>query len=682
MATINDLVNEALARWVALTGLAVNDGQRVVAWNCPWQSYDVERQTEALNESRTLDPTGLTTFMLVRGLAEAYLHDIQFNAHDLILNPGSIETQLKPMRALRDLLEEPEVVQLIASFQKQVRDGAGHYGVESGEPMDKIETLLGERYRLARVRRDALLSMQRLDAHQFTQGAKDDQPLKYSPEVFEFWNVNSLLAAMRGQKCGGISLCLLRDPELPLRSYFVFAVRNGGTLTVLTDKSKEPHPAYKRMARRPDRELDSRASQHWFPYQLLDLTLTAEERVVASARTQLVPINVEAVPLTTLAKLEPEQFVWVMLVFDLIRERFWSQDVKLPKLSYTGQMIVEPQALVGVHGALVKDGLYKPLELPPLVAEDVTDKTLRPQWQHEPTHFNGWLVNRYRAQVPNEVLSPVGDQAKLLLEGKSKEPGFLPTAMVRPTALEGGFRGSHLVDRWNGKDTVKFETMDATAFGTKKDLVKDRLWVARMNQCAVIQELANAEFVNEKDRVCDWYMAAIRKNKRKIFDACARGEWVLPTWTTRDWGGTDMSQKNAVTQWTSKKWWGGRRRTPFHFGKAARFGGRDGFPCAEQPTRHASIFTEIHVSCPQAIAVVCGVDVETLPWPLQHWYDKAPYDGNPILQRLDPADWKLENPWLKIDFSVSVTHSKTAYQARREALGLARMDVSTLPVRD
>ena len=209
MATIDDLVNEALARWVALTGLAMKDGMRVVAKNCPWQSYEVERQTEALNESRTLDPTGLTTFMLVRGLAEAYLQDIQFNAHDLILEPGAIEAQLGPMRALRDLLEEPDVVQLIASFQKQIRDGAKHYGVEPGKPMDKLETLLGERYRLARVRRDALLSMQRLDAHQFTQGSKDDQPLKYSPDVFEFWNVNSLLAAMRGQKCGGISLCLL-----------------------------------------------------------------------------------------------------------------------------------------------------------------------------------------------------------------------------------------------------------------------------------------------------------------------------------------------------------------------------------------------------------------------------------------------------------------------------------------
>ena len=164
-------------------------------------------------------------------------------------------------------------------------------------------------------------------------------------------------------------------------------------------------------------------------------------------------------------------------------------------------------------------------------------------------------------------------------------------------------------------------------------------------------------------------------------DACARGEWVLPTWNAGDWGGSSMSQKNAVSQWTSKDWWGGRRRTPFHFGAPARFGGRDGIR-GKRPERPASIFSEVHVSCPQAIAVVCGVEVDALPWPLQHWYDKAPYDGNPILQRLDPADWKLENPWLEIRLlGLRGAQQDGVPGARRVALGLPRMDVSKLSVR-
>jgi hypothetical protein len=437
VATINERVNDALQRWLALTGFVMGkDGvnPKSVAANCPWGAREIMVHTRALNESRTLDPTGLTTFMLLRGLTEAYLQDIQFNAHDLILDEASIEAQLTPMRALRDSLEAPEVIELVSSFQQQLRQGADHYGVQPGKSLTALEALIGARYPLARVRRDALLSMDRLEAHQFTQGQKDDAPPKYSPDVFEFWNINSLLAAMRSQKFGGISLCLMRDPELPLRSFFVFAIRNGGTLTILTDRSREPHPAYKRMTRRPDRELDSRASQHWFPYQLLDLKHVGERTRIAQ-RTQLVPINVDAVPLTRIASLQPEQFVWLILMFDLIRDRFWIKDKKLPQLSYTGQMIVEPQALVGAAGALVKDGLYRPLELPPLTAADLTDKTLRPQWESKPTHFNQWLVERYKHQVPDEVLNSVGEQAKHLLQARRQEADFLP---VKPTKLRLG----------------------------------------------------------------------------------------------------------------------------------------------------------------------------------------------------------------------------------------------------
>jgi hypothetical protein len=679
VATVNDLVNDALTRWVALTGLVDKKGSTGVAKSCPWEPWKVRSLTESLSESRTLDPTGLTTFMLLRGLTEAYLQDIQFSAYDLILAPEAIESQLVPMRSLREFLEEPDVVQLIASFEQQIRDGAIHYGFTPGKALDDLEEFVQSRYALAGVRRDALLSMGRLEAHQFTQGSKDEQPLKYSSEIFEFWNVNSLLAAMRSQKFGGISLCLIRDPEMALRSYFVFAIRNGGTLTMLTDKSKDPHPAFKRMARRPDRDFDRRASQHWFPYQLLDLTKVGRDaRTAAKLRTQLVLINVDAVPLAKLSAVPPEQFVWLMLMFDLIREKFWAQDVKLPEISYTGQMIVEPQALVGAHGALVKDGFYKPLELPPLAAADITDKVLRPQWNRKPTYFNQWMVDRYKDRVPDEVLNPVGDQAKLLLVAKSKEPGFLPMAIVGSK--------SPLMDRANDVENRRFETMEPTDFGTKKELVRDRLWVARMNQCAIIQELAKAEFEEEKDDVCAWYKAAIQKNRKEILDACARGEWALPIWEVPDWGSGKIQEKNALDQWMSKSSaWSHRSssRSLFKLGETKQGGaGRPGFwvACAEQPELKASIFSNILVSCPQAIAIVCGVDVDALPWPLQHWFNQEPYNGNSILDRIDPSDWRIKNPWQRIDFSVGVAHSKTAYHARRQAMGLPRRDVSELPV--
>lgn len=691
-ATVNSLVNEALGRWLKLTGIAFDKNGNVTrkAKNCPWQGYTLGSLTEGLNESRDLDPTGLTTFMMLRGMVESYLRDIKFDAETLILSPGTIESQLVPMRAVRDVLESHEVVHLVEEFQQRIRDAALHYGVRPGKAMDDLEELLKDKYELAIVRRDALLSARRLHAHQFSQGPADPNPPKYSTSVYEFWNVNSLLVAMRAQKFGGISMVLIRDPVEALQSYFIFAMRNGLTFTILTDEEKGPHPAYKRMSRRPDRELERRAAKNWFPYDLLDVKEVDDggrSRLVAEIRKQLVPVNVEAVPIKEVRDLAPEQFVWAVLMFDLIRDRFWHKNERLPELSYTGQMVVEPQALIGASSALVKDGMYKPLELPALTRKDVTDKTTKGQWESKPTAFNRWMVDRYGSRVPEELLNPVGAQAQLLLEAKTEDPSFLPI-VGEESAIERRLRTE-------GKPT--FETLSPVSFGVKADIQRDRVWVARVNQMKAVQAFADEEFAREKDEVVRWYQAALDANKEMLLNAAATGELKLPSWKTKAGGhfaGKELKERvEAISQRAGKDWGAafteyGFRRPTFGLGKRVA----DEVPsrgwrhrmrtihysvCAERPEVRASIFTNIQVTCPQALAVVCGVAVAELPWPLQHWFDDEPYTGNHILSRLDPEDWVLSNPWMPdvrrstgLRLNVGVAHCKHAFNARRKALGL------------
>jgi hypothetical protein len=695
--SINDLVNEALTRWLDLTEITFDKHGNVKhrAKNSPWQNYTLGSLTEGLNESRDLDPTGLTTFMMMRGLVEAYLRDIKFSAETLILNPASIEKQLLPMRAVRDVLENPEVVQLVSGFQDQIRTAALHYGVQQGKPMDALEELLNDKYDLATIRRDALLSMRRLQAHQFSQGKADTDPPKYSPQVYEFWNVNSLLLAMRAQKFGGISLILIRDPEEALRSYFIFAIKNGFTFTILTDKEKGVHPMYERMSRRPDRNLERRAEKNWFPYGLLDLK-KAGKHIVANVRTQLVPINVDAVPVAGIHELHAEEFVWLILMFDLIRDKFWTQGHLLPELSYTGQMVIEPQALVGADGALVKEGFYKPLEMPALSKADVTAEKTKDQWERDPTHYNAWMVERYGHRVPEEVFNVVGEHAKHLLEAKALDPSFLPSTNTEKIVNYGGAREPA---------KIEFEALSPVTFGVKAELQKDRLWTARLNQMKAIQVLADKEYEEEKDNIIAWYQAAIEKNREFLLNACARGELKLPSWKPRRFGGIQIGDEpeepevdrvvevNALHQKAGKSWYDAHHSYGFHrphsgLGdvveeKVPGRGWRHRMRtikytvCAEQPRYKASIFTDIRVSCPEAIAIVCGVTVAELPWPLQHWYDEEPYHGNSILDRLDPEDWVLKNPWAPphwrstgLRLNVGIAHGKIAFNARRKALGL------------
>jgi len=705
VTTINDLVNVALDGWAKLIGLTA---EGAVEGDNPWGAYDLLSHTEKLNESRTLDPTGLTTFMMLRGLVERYLKDVTFDAYSLILDPRSIGARLRPMKALKDVLESTEVVQLIADFQALLRGAAGQYGVRPGEPTDALENLLTDKFDLAYVRHDALLSINNLEAHQFVQGTPEGAAVKYSPQVFEFWNMNSLLLAMRAQRVSGITLCLIRDPEEALHSYFVFAIRNGLTLTILTDREKVPHPAHNRMSRRPDRMLSRRAARNWFPYHLIGLREQKDEdgevkQISANVRTQLVPINIEAVPLKDIRDLGPEEFVWLTLLFDLIRDKFWNQNHLLSELSYTGQMIVEPAALVGAEGALVKDGLYKPLELPKLVKESVNEASAKPDaWDMDPTHFNAWMVERYGPQVPDEVLNPVGELGQLQLAARTQE--FFPVVL----------------DAWGHELThrSKFETMSAITFGTTEQLQKDRIWVGRMNQMKVIQKLAGAEFEKEKDDIILWYRAAITKNREALLDACARGELILPSWRAARMGGHSMESEeetesrtsrmkefNALEQSVGNRWSKAFDRYSFSKPKfrietkreppvSARKGSWESAMrwqkaeqraritfCADRTDIAASVFSVIHPNCPEALSILTGVKMEDLPWPLRHWYDDEPYHGNSILNRLDPEDWVLENPWLTchhratgICFDIGVALSKHALHARRKKLGLPRKD--------
>jgi len=638
MESINELTDLALA-WLEVERWSVHD-KRAYSSAPASTGYYLQEQIKKLNESRTLDPTGLTTFMMLRGLVESYLREVQISAYSLIFDSKLIDAQLHPMKELQAILGTPWVIRLIEDFQKRLREAAVQYGVRPGLPTEALEKVLADKVALAHLRRDALFSIHHaLEAHQFTQGPGGGTPAKFTPQVFEFWNINSLLLAMRAQKVSGISLCLIRDPEEALRSYFVFAIRNGSTLTILTDHTDGPHPAHKRMTRRPDRQLSQRAARNWFPYQLLDLREQEGElgngRVFANTRTSLVPVNVEAVPLKDIRDLEAEEFVWTILMFDLIREKFWDQNVRLPELSYTGEMVVEPQALVGSTGSLVKEKLYQSLELAPLKREDLTAEGTENQWECKPTGFNRWMVDRYGAGVSEEVFNLVGEQSKLLLKGT--------------LGLKAGF-----------------EALDPTMFGTKEKIQRDRTWAARVNQMRVIQQLAEEEFEREGANISEWYLTHLKLNQEFLLDASARGELILPKWhPTRLHEGTESYVLDENVALNQQDTWG------FYFPKF-RLGVFDKGKayCAEREAVKATVFTSIRPTCPEAIAVLVGMKPKDLPWALQHWYSQKPYVGNSILERLDPEDWVLKNPWMGMCFDVGIAHSKQAIRARRKKLGL------------
>lgn len=82
------------------------------------------------------------------------------------------------------------------------------------------------------------------------------------------------------------------------------------------------------------------------------------------------------------------------------------------------------------------------------------------------------------------------------------------------------------------------------------------------------------------------------------------------------------------------------------------------------PAFMGGIFTP---TTPEALATLCGCEVKDLPDVLQHWFKHEQYYGNCILDRVDPLEWVVKNPWKNMNFDVVFYLSKSGYnQLRRK----------------
>lgn len=674
-ADLNIVLNEALPRWAALTGtkLGATSFKLYPFSDSSFNEYDLSRYIKDLNKTRTLDLSGTTTILMLRGLFTAYVSELHFSSKELLTDPTAADAQLAELRSFRALLHQEICDEAVEEFQETLRAATVHYGYDAG----RLDKLFTDELQLGCLRRDAFLSLQTLDAHQFSQGPRGaSDSLHYNPKVYEFWNINSFLAALRHQRVAGITMALIRDLADVYRSYFALGLRNGETITLLTDFQEGPHPDFYQMTRRPDRRLDDRAAQHWFPYQFLQQLGDDAEELSFPRESALVPLNTEAVPIGELSALEPEQFVWTALLFNLIARRFGQEDHRIDELSYTGEMVIEPHALIEESSALVKANHYQPLVLPAVTLETATQEAADTE---ESVGHNAWMEERYAKRVPPIVFNVVGRHAAL---GAAKK---VVKRLPPPPDCD-----NHPEIPWGAEareEKLVLRGLDPTMFGTREQIVKNRAWTARVNLMQGVQRLAETDYAKNRNRIWEWFRKHVEKNAETILDAVAHGEFVAP-----------------CAFWRSRYHEEGEKRTPFPAHDSmvwverdilAQYAGRNlsyAFPglygtsrgvtlgtfdkynlkskCYIRPAVGASVFTTFTPNNPKAVALLAGVDVSKLPWPLQHWYSDEPYTGNSILSRVDPVDWILDNPWRRLRFTVTVALCKRAFKARRKALGL------------
>lgn len=650
----------------------------------PW-TYEVKRDLEQAWE---LDPEGLTALLLMDNFRADFFDCCGISIADILNNPNFGEF-IAGCRKLTEMLSEEEIVRPLNEFIGNVSSAIAHMDIDR----EDVNDMVNDRYEMAILRRDSLRSMETLSLHQFFQGDTKTDHLAFLPDVHMFWNMNSLIRCA-WQSADGVSINLIKDP-LDTSSFFAFVAKNGGNLTVLTDKPREAHPLSKYMSRRPEKEFTKRVFRNHFPYSFLDMKYD-RKGYLHPGKTSLVPLQEKPIKIGSISTMLPDEIVWTIMMFSLIDAKLYKENYHCAELSYTSDMIEDPgiaNALIeaaGAGGLMVRG--YKPLVAPVLTAENTEEDG---QYKIYPgTGMNQWLYERYKDQIPKELLNglvPNDESALFLLPDDTvflapkervdrswynREPELLKAPEdINEHIDENGVRiiiGSRKIE-----GTIELKKMTGDEFGTAESLMQDYRWYARYNIAKFIRKKAEEEFKAREKEVVAWVRTRVEQNLERICKDIIRAHLAeekqqehpchFAFVEMKDNWWEKVSTAGAMKFAKDRQATGRPGESNYAFYTNARTG------CYFSENAPCSYILKARAFYIEDLLYLTGCSsVEELPDVLRNWrggYTANDYEGNCILERTDPISWVAKNPWKELQFNPMIGIGKKYYAKVKKELG-------------
>ncbi len=654
MGAPKDLAS-ALDLWVQLTG--VEPRERGTGGRYTMGQLSLQRLHEEIAESLELDRSETTGRMLMSLIVQEYLAATSFTAEELLNRPEAATTYLERARRLTGFLRGPEVAGRGDEFADTMLQALQRYGALTPEVRGLVEQRgpHGDRGMLAVLRRDAMRTVSKLQVSQFLDGepeAPDARPA-YGRFLYRWANINSMLKAMVTAP-SGVTVNMIQSSGNPYGVHFVFAIRNGGRMFVFTDKEQTPHPLAEGMWRRPDKVLAERANRNWFPYDVAGLKFNEEGRayIETSRGRSIASYQTEVQPVKPLSDLSPPQIIWLVMMLDLIVEKFWRQDYRAKQLSFTGEMVgvatplVEAAKAAGLPVVVSGRALLEvgPITMADVVSDAVNESDVGSMAGVE----NRWLEERYKHLVAEGALDVVQEvQGSLLLTSAGK--------VVPESEVVGGL--GHFAREERLQKLVKVEALDPESFGTAEELRKNRLFLARANYAGQIEAHAQREFSERKEEIKKWVQEHMLRNLPKIETMLAASSvWVTTRWSERGWedrcsnvryskDGTREFMRRVNVQESKDYLYmlaGGEGNVV-----ACQHPWKDGAPSCHYTGAPSAFMVSLVPETAEQLAWLCGVGVGELPDVLQTWCQLRKERRNHLLNRVDPMDWKVQNPWTR-----------------------------------
>lgn len=686
METKPDL-KKIIELWYKLQNISKDDLRIYELSRCnPWD-YQFRKNVE---EATELDPEGLTVLLILDNFRDDFFSSCGISIKDILENQN-FNSFISDCRLLSEMLSEEEIVNALGNFIGNVFSVIERMNIDR----EDVSKMIQDRYEIGVLRRDSLHSMETLAFHQFFQGDTQTEHLAYLPDIHLFWNMNSLIRCA-WQSPDGVSINLIKDP-LATSSFFAFVAKNGGNLTVITDKPNEAHPLSKYMSRRPEKDFTNRVFRNHFPYGLLDLTVDYKG-YLHPGDNSLVPLQEKPIKIGSIATIEPDEIIWTVMMFALIDQKLYKENYHCAELSYTSEMIERPDIgseLIENNPTamcLIQD--YKPLAAPILNPSNIEND---PQYKkYKGSGRNNWLYERYKSQIPNDILNG-------LLPGDGSAPFLLPdgSSILAPKDRIGtGFHGETVllkepgeVSTYNSQygvrfisgsntvdDAVPLKKMTGDEFGSEKQIMNDYRWFARYNTAKFIQSQAEAECKSRKAELIEWVRERIELNLERICSDIIRTEF-----------GQEKIEHPCYFSMIGLdgKWWeriqthdafifvkdrlAYMRRPGIVFFPLTRISEAGCWFSADAP---CSFLLEAEARRIDDLLYLTGLSsANKLPDVLRHWKNSDyiypdDYTGNSILNRIDPMDWVVKDPWNELRFNVIIGIGKKYLSKVKKELGL------------
>lgn len=634
--TQQTLIEEIINLWIDLTG--TDPDSKTIHFRLG-NEFSADMVRDDLKQALALDETGLTALLMLGDFAEDFFRFKKFSLAEMIDNPEPALEMVKKSKKLKELLNHQDILSALSDFREKVIT-----------VLDKMEAekpayeMLDNSASVGYLRRDAFRSMETLRCYQFSQGENTSKNLHPVKNIFLFWDMPSVIRlGLTMPDC--TFLGLVKDKN-EYASFFVLVAKNGENLTVYTDCPEWVHPLQKDMTRRPGREMGERIAKHHFPYSLMDIEFDYRgDAFVPKQNTNgLSVIQSKLEVIGSITALKPEETLWLIMILAMMDQMLYKQNYRLPEISYSTEVLFEHSLLAETSHTLRLRSDGTKFELPINTVESLSKDPQYEKFENKGDqltdesvnhHANSWLEEKYKNQVPQNAINGLllSDTYQLALG-----PGATPEIVTYKRAEIDAM--SYFEKREFDASHAGLHTLSGNEFGSIQHLEENYRFLARYNEAAFIDKLAETDFNLHKKEVKEWFVTHLRQNlPQLILD-------LVENWCRQDRASSTTKRWSVYTFASFKdrhecfKYW-------IHQGKGRTWANTQ---CALTGKSVSFVaYLRLHTLEDLMFATGCESPDELPEW-LWHWNHNRIYFGNPILDRIDPMAWVLKRQMGRIGF--------------------------------